>query len=341
MPPDETQLLYSMCLHGRAELGLAPDEYAALTMVLLRLLAFKSPQQPSTEAEKKSLKSAPELAGGADPGADHSQAPTPEPALESPLPVAAKVLAQAPQPQSPPPEQAHKPSAAASVTAVPSTGISSSAHTEATASLAVQLPPGQLLAVHDQDARHSADVGRAQGGPIPPSFPAPSQSQPPEKNAATHRVVGVPMRVQQESRLDQTESSAVTGFVESEHGAFWHATVQSLVQSQAVNALARELALQSQLIGRDEDQWILRVESESLNQAGSRDRLSQALQDAGFAVALAVEVGRVSDSPARRNASASAERQQAAERIIHSNPLVQTWMRDFGAKIVPGSIRPL
>ncbi|MGH8820966.1 MAG: DNA polymerase III subunit gamma/tau, partial [Rhodoferax sp.] len=33
MPPDETQLLYSMCLHGRAELGLAPDEYAALTMV--------------------------------------------------------------------------------------------------------------------------------------------------------------------------------------------------------------------------------------------------------------------------------------------------------------------
>ena len=149
------------------------------------------------------------------------------------------------------------------------------------------------------------------------------------------------MRVQQESRLDQTQSSAVAGFVESEHGAFWHATVQALVQSQAVNALARELALQSQLIGRDEDQWILRVESESLNQAGSRDRLSQALQDAGFAVALAVEVGRVSDSPARRNASASAERQQAAERIIHSNPLVQTWMRDFGAKIVPGSIRPL
>jgi DNA polymerase-3 subunit gamma/tau len=41
MPADETQLLYSLCLHGRAELGLAPDEYAALTMVLLRLLPFK------------------------------------------------------------------------------------------------------------------------------------------------------------------------------------------------------------------------------------------------------------------------------------------------------------
>src|SRR3954466_6527067 len=50
MPADETQLLYSMCLHGRQELGLAPDEYAALTMVLLRLLAFKPGSQ-----EKKTL----------------------------------------------------------------------------------------------------------------------------------------------------------------------------------------------------------------------------------------------------------------------------------------------
>jgi len=37
---DETQLLYSIVVHGRAELGLAPDEYSGLVMVLLRLLAF-------------------------------------------------------------------------------------------------------------------------------------------------------------------------------------------------------------------------------------------------------------------------------------------------------------
>jgi DNA polymerase-3 subunit gamma/tau len=40
---DETQLLYSIALHGRAELGLAPDEYSGLTMVLLRALAFRPP----------------------------------------------------------------------------------------------------------------------------------------------------------------------------------------------------------------------------------------------------------------------------------------------------------
>ena len=64
MPPDETQLLYSLCIHGRAELGLAPDEYAGLTMTLLRLLAFKpkgfkpvhaAGESSSESAEKKSL----------------------------------------------------------------------------------------------------------------------------------------------------------------------------------------------------------------------------------------------------------------------------------------------
>ena len=47
MPADETQLLYSLCLHGRAELGLAPDEYAALTMVPLRLAGLQSPADPA------------------------------------------------------------------------------------------------------------------------------------------------------------------------------------------------------------------------------------------------------------------------------------------------------
>ena len=40
LPADETQLLYSIALTGRAELALAPDEYSGLVMVLLRMLAF-------------------------------------------------------------------------------------------------------------------------------------------------------------------------------------------------------------------------------------------------------------------------------------------------------------
>ncbi len=46
LPADETQLLYSLAVHGRAELSLAPDEYAGLTMTLLRLLAFAAGGAP-------------------------------------------------------------------------------------------------------------------------------------------------------------------------------------------------------------------------------------------------------------------------------------------------------
>ena len=40
LAPDETQLLYGMAVHGREELTLMSDEHGALTMVLLRFLAF-------------------------------------------------------------------------------------------------------------------------------------------------------------------------------------------------------------------------------------------------------------------------------------------------------------
>lgn len=38
--PEDLQLYYQIALHGRADLGLAPDEYAGFTMALMRMLAF-------------------------------------------------------------------------------------------------------------------------------------------------------------------------------------------------------------------------------------------------------------------------------------------------------------
>jgi DNA polymerase-3 subunit gamma/tau len=128
--------------------------------------------------------------------------------------------------------------------------------------------------------------------------------------------------------------------VSSPEGDFWYATVQALIAAEAITAMVRELALQAQLVARDSDQWLLRVERESLNQPGSRERLANALAAAGYPVKLVAEVGRVSDSPAKRNAAAAAQAQLVAEKIVFDDPLVQTLMRDFGAKIVPGSIKP-
>jgi DNA polymerase-3 subunit gamma/tau len=117
--------------------------------------------------------------------------------------------------------------------------------------------------------------------------------------------------------------------------------VQKLIAKDAVTALVRELALQSQLLAQDHKQWQLRVERESLIHASNRQRLNQAVQQMGFDVQLVWEVGRVSDNPQRRIISANAQKQLAAEQWVQTHPLVQTWMRELAATIVPGSLKPI
>ena len=154
----------------------------------------------------------------------------------------------------------------------------------------------------------------------------------------------MPLRVQGTAGvrdLPQAQSSGSTPIVPSEEGDFWYATVTSMVSKELIGALARELALQSQLVARDEDQWLLRVERESLGQAGSREKLQGALAALGHSVKISIEIGAVSDSPARRNKLAAEARQREAEEAIHNDPLVQAMMRDFDARIVPGSLRPV
>jgi DNA polymerase-3 subunit gamma/tau len=318
LPADETQLLYSLCLHGRAELGLAPDDYAALTMVLLRLLAFKPKTGTLAAAEKKTLIEAPRAA------------PAPA-AAPLPLSVSAPVTAPIPAPV-PAPAVAAAP-ATASVLApplkVPEAVVVSTAVVSSAVAPALVPPPGQQLHVLD----------KPQTPPLPAVSGMPGVSAP-SRSPETH-IEAFTVRVQADSRQEAAAGQAAAGVLRpTEEGDFWHQTVQQLIAHDAINALVRELALQSQLVARDTDQWLLRVERESLNQSGTRDRLVSALQAAGHGVSLVVEVGRVTDSPARRNAAAAAERQLAAEKIIFGNPFVQTVMRDFGAKIVPGSIKP-
>ena len=235
MPADETQLLYSICLHGRAELGLAPDEYAALTMVLLRLLAFK----PSAAQN-----------------------------LQASAPTAQKKT--------------------------------------------LTTTPSPVLATGTEQVASAVRVASA---PIEVKTLAVREASEPSQRAAPRAVVL------------------------SEEGHFWTETVRALIAAESINALVRELALQSQLIARDTDQWQLRIESESLNQGPARERLQTALQSLGYSVKLVVEIGKVTDSPAMRNAAALAEKQRAAEDLIQSDPLVQIMIQEFGAKIVPGSIK--
>lgn len=70
MAADEVQFLYSLCIHGRQELELAPDEYAGLSMTLLRWLAFRAPDvQAGDQAAASEAVNATETAATAPPSA--------------------------------------------------------------------------------------------------------------------------------------------------------------------------------------------------------------------------------------------------------------------------------
>ncbi len=256
LPADETQLLYSLCLHGRGELGLAPDEYAALTMVLLRLLPFK---RVTGTAESR---------GAVEP--PKKQQPEPR-------------LAAVPVPVSPP-------------VAVVSLVVPVTAEEEAEAQLAKPVA-------------------------IAPAASAPS--------------VGV----------EKSTPPRATPL-----GDHWAEVVQALISAELIAALVRELALQSELQSQEEGVWTLRVERQSLNHAGACDKLLQAIQslhalpDALTKPALTrlmVAVGPVGDTPARRNTAAQTARQRQAEEVIENDPFVQDMVSQWGARVVPGSIRPL
>jgi DNA polymerase-3 subunit gamma/tau len=292
MPAEETQLLYSLCLHGRSELGLAPDEYAGLTMVLLRLLAFK-PQAGS--AEKKSSRI--------------SLQPIAEPPalIEQPARAISPAVIARPKPEQASPVQASPVQA-------------------------TNPPTAELLPWEDgPDTTDDTDVAQQALRQAVSDTPAPQAS-----------LRSLPVREASEPsvRVDVPRQPAPAQLQATPEGDIWLEMVQGMMAQEAITALVRELALQSQLVARDEGQWQLRVERETLNHPASRERLQAALLAAGHGdVKLHIEVGPVSDSPAKRLAVKAAEKMLAAQALIHSDPLVQAMVRDFGAKIVPGSIQ--
>jgi DNA polymerase-3 subunit gamma/tau len=127
----------------------------------------------------------------------------------------------------------------------------------------------------------------------------------------------------------------------TELGDVWAARVAQLIADDAIKTMTRELALQSQLVANHDAVWVLRVESPSLNSPANIDKLQAAINvgQPGAGIELTVEIGPVTDTPVRRNQALAKERQAQAEALIHGDPFVQDMMRNWGGKVVPGSIK--
>lgn len=367
LPADVVQLIYSIALHGRQELGLAPDEYAALNMILLRALVFM-PKKPAgstalSVTETLGQKSSTILIS-------ESTAAPPEAYSQ---PIQAQNVVQTAQVKTDVVAQAVAANTLSEVTpnAILNTlpvGIASPTYTNTVATpnpdLANISPSLRALVQSAPPPTALAQVGQVnQANPASPTesaavITAPTASA--NVTVAQQSMRQLPVRtlsepeVMPEQELQHLTPSAVVQkpqFQATEAGDFWLSVVKDLIKKELVNAFVRELALQSQLIARDQlhaapeqensaqEQWHLRVERESLIQGTNKDRLEQALLNAGWQVKLIVEIGPVSDNPVKRLNAQKTQLQDDALEFLASHPWVQTWVNDWDAKLITASVQ--
>jgi len=170
--PEHVQLFYQIAVHGRNELGLAPDEYAGFSMTLLRMLAFR-PVSASATAPIPAASSAPAPAGGR-PTAPRQAAPlmAPQVAVTS-APVSRTPAATAPAPAAP----------AAAVPAAPAPAAAPSAPVQAAAPAAPAAPTSAREAA--LMALRGGKGGKAPARPAAPAAatPAPAPAAAPAQSA--------------------------------------------------------------------------------------------------------------------------------------------------------------
>ena len=203
--PQEVQLYYQIAVHGRNEIGLAPDEYAGFTMTLLRMLAFR-PGQGGAErlAAPAASAAAPRMAAPAGRAAAAAAAAAPSagmpgaaarpgmaPPAAAPATSAAPAAPAAPANPAPAMNSARAAINAALEAARAASGIrtppkrpgadAAPATPQApTAPQAPAAPPGRPINVAPAGMPPGAPAGRMASPPAPPSAPssAPSSAPP-------------------------------------------------------------------------------------------------------------------------------------------------------------------
>jgi DNA polymerase III subunit gamma/tau len=109
-----------------------------------------------------------------------------------------------------------------------------------------------------------------------------------------------------------------------------------------LKGISYQLAFNSELMALEGSTLKLNVPVPQYAEASQVAKLKAALiERLGQNIDLLVEVGPARRTAAAHDAAMRAQRQQEAEREIGADPFVQSLIREFGASIVPGSIRPI
>ncbi len=371
---EEVQLFYQIAVHGRNELGLAPDEYAGFSMTLLRMLAFRPQADGSTVTPPAASRPRPQA--NAAPAAAVAR---PAPAAQAAAPAAAR-LSSAPQTLS----------TSAPVTRLDTSGMSparaaleaaraaassrkggSAARPAAAQSVAAEPMPAPAATAPPAAARPrpAAPVYEPQNSSVPPweeeiplpmDLPdtefsssaaekktesySPAPSRPTANGAGNARQAPRPEPVAPPPQIPAEPLPPMV--LQPDANLNWDGNWPVLAAGLAVRGVAHQLAQQSELIKCDSSGPAalihLRIPLDTLRSAGSVDKLAAALSEHfGRTVKVETELGNVRHTANAQAMAAQAERQRLAEQTAQNDPFIQSMMREFGASIVPGSIKPI
>ncbi|MGF6182748.1 DNA polymerase-3 subunit gamma/tau [Massilia sp. UYP32] len=372
--PQEVQLYYQIAVHGRNEIGLAPDEYAGFTMTLLRMLAFR-PGQGGAEASAAPPAAAPL---GASPARAAAAA------AASHAAVTPRSAAPPSAPAAPAPAQPNAPTAAPGAPAMTSARAAINAALEAArAASGIRTPPKRPTAEPVTPAPAASPSAPGPSAALPPhgaGMQARAASAPPPWDGAQPQAMAQQQPAMQArqpaAQLDDDVPSWVTDFSDDTAVAAeaptvvapapqvrapaapphayvvtpvpeiaWDGNWPALAGSLPLRGVAQQLALQTELVAcvvHDRSvTFKLRVPVDTLRASGNSEKMAAALQEhfPDFRVNVESEIGPVWYTAGAEQKAAREERQRLAESIVAADPFVQELERRFDAFVVPGSVK--
>ncbi|GAA4031524.1 DNA polymerase III subunit gamma/tau [Actimicrobium antarcticum] len=343
---EEVQLFYQIAVHGRNELGLAPDEYAGFSMTLLRMLAFRPAALGAVSTAVSTIPAvAKPVAAVATPGAPAARlAAAPAQAVASSVPLARPAGAISPARAAL--EAARGMTRPNGGVPNPSTARQPEARPEPKPVSRPEPKPVARPAQQAQQAPAPWDDNMPPMGEFPDaadSDPAPAQKKT-ESHLVAQTAAPIPVVSAPRAARGAVVAPLAPMILIPVAELNWDGDWPQLAAQLAVRGVVQQLALQAELVRCDTTDGIvlhLRVPLETLASPANTDKLATALQ-AHFDQPLRVttELG-IARHTANANAEAErAARQQLAEEQIQTDPFVLSMMREFGATIVPGSIKP-
>ncbi|HWK60718.1 MAG TPA: DNA polymerase III subunit gamma/tau [Eoetvoesiella sp.] len=345
MPPDFVQLFYSVAVHSRHELSLAPDEYAGFVMACLRMLALVPRAVPPDSGRadapaaqaREQLQAPHQVQAQAQVQAQvQAQAQVQEPAQgQENIPAQENARAQAGQAEPVQEQRAEDaaPSTGGPVSSAPLAG--SPRRDQAAVAVGKPAMPQAPEAAVDVPAWEDIPIDESAGQYEPyderQPFTADGDDEAFESMSAAAADIPMPA-------FEPAGKKPKSPRLRDMTATTWPALAARL----PLTGLAAELARQSEWLGVNGDEINLRVAIRTLAESAGQARLCTLLSEYfGTVVHLNVEYGATGDDTAHAVAQAEqARRQHEAEQAVQVDPFVQTLISDFGAVVVPGSVRP-